>query len=269
MHSFYVDPKLGGSDGTTMMGGTLYVEGDQFKPNTFDQIVIDVARGGVKVTLNGEVAQFEPGEITKIIVQAKGGFNTINVYNTLATAPVTIDIGSDDDDVILGNDGNGIDGIQGEVNIVSVKGSGSASVLLNDNADRFGETETIKATSVTGQYFAPISFDQAHLQGLTIEPGINPNAITIMDTPNNSMKPTTLIGTGYGTNTVSVWHTTGSLEVDGQNGFAQVNIGQPSGRLLRHQRDQGLRVRSRHRRVGGERYRQLDHRPKRDAHDSK
>jgi hypothetical protein len=222
--SFYVDPVL---QGTMMVGGTLHVIGDQLQADTAEQIGIDVVAGGVQVTLNGETAWFDPVNtpITSIVVDAKGGLNTIHVYNTLASCPVTIQTGSYQDIVLIGDNGS-MQGIQGAVNVVAPKNSGKSSLLLDDGADPNGQHIVVNAKSVTG-LGATISFDPAHLNGLTILTGSGQNTTRVRDTPDGPFKPNTLLDTGIGTNAVSVWKTTGSLEIDGESGHADVTISMP------------------------------------------
>ena len=80
-----------------VVNGTLTVHGDQIGANFNDVIFIERAPGGgVKVTLNGQMAQFAPGAITAIVVNTEGGTNTINVQADFAEAPITINGGGTD-----------------------------------------------------------------------------------------------------------------------------------------------------------------------------
>jgi hypothetical protein len=71
--------------------GVLTVNGDQLGANSNDQVLIDrTANGGVQVTLNGEVAQFDPGAISSINVNTGGGSDTVRVTSAAASFPVSV-----------------------------------------------------------------------------------------------------------------------------------------------------------------------------------
>src|SRR5207244_3255013 len=144
---------------------------------------------------------------------------------TLATAPVTIQVGSDTDLITVG-DGD-MQGVAGNVSIVSVKGSGDAGLLLEDSGDAGGRTVTVNASSVTGLAPGTISFPAARLMSLTLKTGTQQNDVTVKDTPDNPGKPTTTILAGTGDDLVHVWRTTGGLEIDGGGSFAIVNVSFP------------------------------------------
>jgi hypothetical protein len=82
---------------------TLTINGDQFGADFNDDVTIERGdSGGVKVTLNGQVAQFAPGAITEIVVSTGGGRNTVRVQATFAEVPVTINGGGTDRLTFLG-----------------------------------------------------------------------------------------------------------------------------------------------------------------------
>jgi hypothetical protein len=69
----------------------LVVQGDQLGGNYNDQILIDrTASGGVQVTFNGEVAQFDPGVIAGISVNTGGGKDTVRLTAAAASMPITV-----------------------------------------------------------------------------------------------------------------------------------------------------------------------------------
>src|SRR5207245_2896825 len=89
-----------------------------------DTITIDLSGyGGVRVTLNGEVAEFDPGYIWNgqvigihhIIVNSGNGNDQINVLRTSAFAPVDI-VSDGNATVTVGNAGS-VQGIQGTLTI--------------------------------------------------------------------------------------------------------------------------------------------------------
>jgi Ca2+-binding RTX toxin-like protein len=75
------------------LGYLLAVNGDQQPASSNDTITLDQTdAGGVRVTLNGEVAQFDPDTILGITVSAGAGTNTVTLGGT-AAPPITIDGG--------------------------------------------------------------------------------------------------------------------------------------------------------------------------------
>lgn len=74
-----------------VVNGVVTVNGDQLGLNDNDTIVVGrSAAGGVQITLNGQVAEYDPGSITGIVINTGGGSNTVIVESTFALAPMTI-----------------------------------------------------------------------------------------------------------------------------------------------------------------------------------
>jgi hypothetical protein len=113
--------------------GVLAIDGDQ-PVNRNDMITLDVQGGGVRATLDGEVAQFDPGEIRSVVVNPGVGTNTINVLRTLPGVPVTIN-STGIDMVNVGNAANTMNDILG---IVTVNGQGGNTTLnLNNQGEGY------------------------------------------------------------------------------------------------------------------------------------
>src|SRR4029077_11368709 len=67
------------------------VNGDQLGANYNDTVMIQrSAAGGVRITLNGQVQEFDPDAITEIVINTGGGANTVIVQSDFTVAQVTI-----------------------------------------------------------------------------------------------------------------------------------------------------------------------------------
>ena len=72
-------------------GRSLTVDGDQPALGFDDDITIErTAAGGIKVTLNGEVAEYGPNALDNVVVNTGGGNNTIRVLSILPGVVITI-----------------------------------------------------------------------------------------------------------------------------------------------------------------------------------
>lgn len=76
-----------------VVNGVLTVNGDQLGANFNDNIILErSSSGGVKVTLNGTVAEYAPGVITAIVVNTFDGVNTVTVNGNFAQSPVPVTV---------------------------------------------------------------------------------------------------------------------------------------------------------------------------------
>lgn len=139
----------------------LTVEGDQTEGGRYlagrrnDTITLSTtSSGGVEVVLDGEVAKFEPGVISKIIVDGGNGNDVINIDRTADGVPITVNLGNGTDTVNFAtqlhdvtttvNLGSGADtvnlspvshnvsGIEGTININP--GTGTSVLNVDDQA---------------------------------------------------------------------------------------------------------------------------------------
>ncbi len=170
----------------------LTVNGDQLaSPN--DNITLDVSGGGVRVTLNGEVAQFEPGAISGIVVNSGAGTDTINVLRTLAAAPVTIS-STGTATVNVGVGGN-VQAIQGAVTITNPPSF--TTVNVDDSADSGNRTATLDTATIGGSPYGRLSglapaqvlFKYNDTNTATIQTGTGTEIINVLATG----KPTTIL----------------------------------------------------------------------------
>jgi hypothetical protein len=218
--NFCLDPIW---NGATFSGKyTLRVQGDQLSVPYNDNIAIDTTNsGGASVTLNGEIASFDPGQISSIIVSTQGGSNTVNVYNT--NVPVTIHGGGTD----TVNIGNTLIGGQGITADVTVDNPPSYTTLNIDDSDNTGGcTAAVTFGKVSGLTKGTIYYNQNDLGALNITGGSDANTFTVTSTPNNNHGVTTTLLSGSGNhNIVNVEGTNGPLTVDGGYGTQSVYVG--------------------------------------------
>jgi hypothetical protein len=195
----------------TVSGGQLIINGDQFVTN--DIITIDLNNaGGVSVNLNGEIASFDNGVISSIVVNTRGGTNTVSVKNEAAGVPLTINA-SASDSIHIGSGGS-VQGIQAPVTIY-----GSPSVVLDDASDGAARSVIVNSdNSITGLAPATISF-QNSVASLTINAGFGGNTFNVHNTP----AANTTINTASG-DTVNVYSTTANLSING-HGPSTVDVG--------------------------------------------
>src|SRR5262249_41029046 len=82
-----------------LVNGVLTIDGDQLGANYNDDVTIERSgSGGVTVTVNGAVAEYGPGVLTGIVVNTKGGTNTVTVAGDFGETgvPLTINGGGND-----------------------------------------------------------------------------------------------------------------------------------------------------------------------------
>jgi hypothetical protein len=169
------------NDGTTQVfevsggpKGTLLVNGDLSGVITNDTISVDMSpTGGVRVTINGENATFEPNTISKVVVNPGTSLNGYNHVNVMATkVPVTInDTDPHGDIVTVGKNGN-VQGVQGTVTLNN--SSPNTSLTVDNQFDSVRTyTVDVNAVQVTGTAGSITWNGPALLHDLTIWAGGN------------------------------------------------------------------------------------------------
>jgi hypothetical protein len=125
-------------------GGAGHIDGDQRGVNYDDSIDIDrTPAGGVKITFNGEVKEYAPGDLTSLTINTGSGHNTVRILSQLNNVPITVN-------------GNGWDTIN--------FGSGLPTPTYSPNANGILGWGTL---NVGGQ--------QVHHKGVEYVPGISPD----------------------------------------------------------------------------------------------
>jgi hypothetical protein len=159
-------------------GRALTVNGDQLA-NHNDIISIDTSGGGMRVTLNGEVAQFDPGTINSVTVNSGTGSDVINVFRTLPGVPLTVN-SSGSASVNIGVGGS-VQGIQGPVTVYN--GPSYDRLTVDDSADTGDRSATISSGGITGLAPAAINFTSYSVSNLTVTGGTGANTFTVTGTP--------------------------------------------------------------------------------------
>ncbi len=175
----------------------LTVNGDQLA-NHNDSITVDANGSDVRVTLNGEVAQFEPGQISSIVVNTQTGNDTVNVERTLAGIPVTVNLGGGTDIVNVSASARNLGNIQGAVTIHD--GAGVDTLNVDDQANAAGATYTMTAGIVQRSGSALINYNSG-INFVNINGGSGNNTYNVNGTEEIYA---TAINTGNGVDTVNV-----------------------------------------------------------------
>jgi len=182
--------------------GVLTINGDQLASHD-DNITIDVSGGGILVNLNGEVDQFDPGQISSVVINSGNGNNVTNILRTIV--PVSVVGGGSLDTVNIGTGGS-VQGISATVNISNPPAGGYTTVNIDDSAD--GGTHSnivVTSGSVTGLAPATISYAQGDLRNLNISTGTGSNTVNVLSTPFNfTQAPHTALIGHSGSTTVNV-----------------------------------------------------------------
>jgi hypothetical protein len=211
--AFYLNP-IWNSSGQYTGQNTLDIVGDQLA-NHNDTITIDTTpAGGVKVTLNGETASFDPGQIfdpaqiAAIRVHTGGGNDTVNVLRTISGVPVTID-STGSATVNVGNNGS-MQEIRGTVSITN--GPSFTQVELNDFNDPGVRTPTFDNFTPAGDTpFVRIT-------------GLAPATIASRCADTRDL----IVRTGTGAVTATVLSnrpTGGVMTLEGHSANTQINVG--------------------------------------------
>jgi hypothetical protein len=196
--------------------GVLTINGDQ-RPNKNDTINISQTfTGGVSVSLNGEIAQFEPSAITGIKVDTKTGNNSVNVDRT--SVPVDIRLNGANDTATICQGSKRLEAIGANV---TVTGSiGFDSLYVYDQNAPLAQTYTINSSSLKTTLSATISYSL--INGITIYGSDWANKYVINGT--SPYSPGTTLNTGDGNDDVDVYRTTGTLTIKLGAGTDNVTI---------------------------------------------
>jgi hypothetical protein len=197
------------SDGTTQQfivtNGILLVQGDQGGVRD-DTITLDVAasgpsKGGVRVTLNGEVAQFEPGQITSIQVYTGGGNDTVNVEAVPAGVSVALNKqGSGPATLNVSPGAHEWGNIQSDVTVYSST-PGTWSVNVYDQAHPYAETYGINTFSLRRTNAGTFTSFFGSVGSVTLYAGYSANTIDVpgLGRTLDSFIPLMIDGGGFST----------------------------------------------------------------------
>jgi hypothetical protein len=166
------------------------------------------AVGGVRVTLNGEVAQFDKGAISAITVNPGAGNNTINVLALSAGMALNVQCAGDDT-VNVGKAGR-LGAIKGNVSVSDA--TRFVTLNVNDSADRTSHNNVIiSSAGITGLAPGSITYRQTDLSALNIAGGpggasgqVGSTIYNVLSTPFDGQFPLTTTLTCGGDDTVNV-----------------------------------------------------------------
>src|SRR5262249_33659503 len=100
----------------SVANGVLTINDDQRLGAPNDTITVGTnSRGGAMVTMNLETVQFDPGQISKIVINSHTGNDKINI--DAAPVPVDVFLGSGNDTVTVGGSAQSIGGIVSNLTI--------------------------------------------------------------------------------------------------------------------------------------------------------
>jgi hypothetical protein len=192
---------------------------------TFYDTAEGITLGGNFISPSGSgtnTVSFGDGNISSITVyMSNTAFFALNIEQTLASAPLTVNMGTGDDTVRVSPFAQNLDNIQGAISVHY--GTGTDTVDVHDQANSADQTFTMTDSSVSRTGSALISYGYA-INAVNIFGGSGNNTYNISGT-----EPffATTLNTGNGTDTVNVQATTGPLTVNGQGGSGNdvVNVG--------------------------------------------
>lgn len=131
-----------------------------------------------------------------VTVQSTGGTTNLNTaggddsITVLATAaPTTITTGTGNNTLLVASSTNTLDGIQGSLSLV---GSSTDTLTINDSGSLFARTGNLSATALTGFGMGTSGVSYSGIATLTLDLGTGGASLTVSDTP--SITNTTING---------------------------------------------------------------------------
>jgi hypothetical protein len=239
--NFYVTPQYDSSG--SYIGNTLSIYGDQLGDN---YVINTTSTGGLRVTVNGETAAFDPGQITTLDVYTGGGGNVLNVVGTPSGMSTNIYGQGIFDQVVMGSldqppaghggpppgSGDGyMSNIRGSVHFY---GPGAIYLYLDDSGDTTGQTVSMYDGQINYGGAAPIYYtpaDWSHggdsgVLWLNVLGGYGYNTYDVHATSNLSV---TVLDTGHGGAKVNIYTTINTarslLEIVNSGGHDDVHVG--------------------------------------------
>jgi hypothetical protein len=216
--------------GYQYVGNKLHVGGDQLGTNYNDAVTVNsTSNGGLTVTLNGQTATFEPGQITSLEVVTGGGTNTVNILGLPANTPTTI-IGDSTDTVTVGNSSGSLGSHGSMANInspITVEGPGSITLNVDDSGDGSAKTMSLYAGSIfyggaNPVYYTATNSSSGGVVNLSVYGGSGGNTFNVYNTSN--LYGNTNLNTGSGNDTANVFGTGGQLSISNPGGQDIVNV---------------------------------------------
>ena len=218
------------SYGLDASGNLTLISGD-INPDTNSTTTIDTDdRGGVSLIWKGSPLSFPAGVVSKIVFFPDSGHNKIFVRNTNVQVQVIVDpghlnFGPSSNDLFVGNEITGVQGIHAFVALNNSRGGGEGSVKIDDQSGTVGRTFDIHSTGaleLVQWENATVIFgynDKFDLLG-----GSGGNIFHVIGTSSQKTHINTSSQKNLHNNVVNVLGNSGPLEIGGA-GNATVNIG--------------------------------------------
>jgi hypothetical protein len=181
------------------------------------------------ITGTGFTGPINYSQVSTLTLDGGSGIN--NSYNVQSTAASTttnlllqgsntVRVGS-----LAPNSGGTLANING---VVDVYGPGSTSLYVDDSGDTTAKTASMYDGKISGLApadidWSPTSSSTGGVTDLHVGGGSGGNTFNVYGTSNFYIA--TYLGTGTGNDTVNVLATTGTLNIDGQNGSDTVTLG--------------------------------------------
>jgi hypothetical protein len=234
----YLNPHWSSNPLAFLGTSDLIINGGQ-QSSSGDTITLgDDSLGGVSVTLDNQLFQFDFGRITNIFITTSSGSSAVNFLATPSgTSTYINDLGNDS--VVLGSTfgnqglGTGYMGlIQGSVAVAAAGDIGeplSTHLYLDDSGDQFAQYVTMSDGVIYYGTAAPVYFNpsDASTGGVTyvaIYGGSGGNTFSVDNT--SKLYSDTFLSTGNGNDSVNVFATQGGLYDYNPGGNDVTNVGQ-------------------------------------------
>jgi hypothetical protein len=187
----------------------LTVNGDQLA-NPDDTITVDAVNNGYTINLNGEVVQFDSGQIPSITIDTLTGDDTVNIERTVALSKgVTVNLGVGTDTVNLSPAAQNLSHLAAPVTVNG--GSGSATLNCFDQGISNNLSYTITSSTVARAGLGTLTY--SNMANVALDTSNGSDTITVKSTPAGTALA---VNGGTGTNTLvgsavpNTWNLTGS-----------------------------------------------------------
>ena len=161
------------------------------------------------------------GNSAATVINAGVGNSTFNVQDI--SSPITLNTGTGASTINLGNPNGVLGSLLSSISAdVTINGSGSDTLNVNDAADFLTEHGTLSATSISGAGLSGASVDYTGLSQINVALGSGADSFTVISTP--PAAPVNIVG-GSGADVVNVESTSSTVNVTTTSGANTINVG--------------------------------------------
>lgn len=201
-----------------------------------DEVVVDRVGDQWMVTVNlGRPAHgtgptssftstFSTASVRSLRIETGAGADVVRLEESAAGVPVTVDLGSGDDTLILSGKTGNLERFQGPLMLRG--GTGSDTLLLHDQAHRGASTLIVRSSSISRAGAAALGYVQ--FEAVTLHAGAGDTTVQIESLDANAAVTLNL---GGGTDTVALGAVSGRLEpirgaltINGQGGQVALTV---------------------------------------------